>query len=93
MVPPWVWWVVLGFNALAWVAFAWDKWRARRGGRRVPEARLLLLLWLGCLGAWCGMRMFRHKTRKTSFLWRAILLTVLNPLWWLVWRQLRGWLG
>jgi len=93
VIPAWLWWGVLGLNVLAWLAFGFDKWSARRGARRVPEARLLLLLWLGCLGAWCGMQMFRHKTRKTSFRWRAIALTVVNPLWWLLWRGARAWFG
>jgi uncharacterized membrane protein YsdA (DUF1294 family) len=27
------------------------------------------------------MQLFRHKTAKSSFRWRAIVLSVLNPLW------------
>jgi uncharacterized membrane protein YsdA (DUF1294 family) len=27
------------------------------------------------------MQLFRHKTAKSSFRWRAIALSVLNPLW------------
>ncbi|MGE3174408.1 MAG: DUF1294 domain-containing protein [Planctomycetota bacterium] len=84
--PTWVWWPVLGANVVAFVLFAWDKRRARRGGRRVPEATLLWALFAtGCGGAWLAMKTLRHKTRKTSFRWRAVALTALNPLWLLLW--------
>lgn len=86
--PTWVWWSVLGVNALAFTAFGFDKWRAGRGGRRIRESTLLWLVFLcGCVGAELGARVFHHKTRKASFRWRAIALTVVNPLWWLVWKE------
>ena len=89
--PPWVWWSVLSWNLVVALVYCWDKLMARHGRRRVPEAVLLwLLFWGGCVGAWFAMRVARHKTRKSSFLWRAVLLTVLNPLWLLVWIQWQG---
>ncbi len=55
-------------NLAAFIAFALDKWRAGRPGRRVPEFQLVLL---GALGGWpggvLGMSLFRHKTAKWSF--------------------------
>jgi len=55
-------------NALAFVSFGFDKWRATRSGRRVPESNLILL---GALGGWpgglAGMSVFRHKTAKGTF--------------------------
>lgn len=48
----------------------WDKRRAVRGGRRVPEKRLFLLALLGGgIGGVFGMYVFRHKTRH----WRFVL--------------------
>lgn len=45
-----------------------DKRCARRGERRVPEARLFLLALLGgALGGWLGMYAFRHKTKHLKF--------------------------
>jgi uncharacterized membrane protein YsdA (DUF1294 family) len=71
------------------VAFAFDKLAARRRWRRVPEATLLSLVFAGCVGAWFAMQFLRHKTRKSGFRWRALALTVVNPLWLLLWLQLR----
>lgn len=51
--------------------FAFDKRRAKLGGRRIPERTLLA--W-SLAGGWVGgamaMRALRHKTRKRAFLWR-----------------------
>jgi uncharacterized membrane protein YsdA (DUF1294 family) len=53
----------------------------------VRESTLLLVTWLcGCVGAQLGAQVFRHKTKKAAYRWRAWLVTVLNPLWLLVYR-------
>jgi uncharacterized membrane protein YsdA (DUF1294 family) len=58
-------------NFAAFVAFGWDKRRALRGGRRMPEAVLLGLAAAGGLaGAYAAMPLFRHKTQKRAFRWR-----------------------
>lgn len=84
---PWV--VALAaWNAAVFLLFAWDKQRARRGGRRVPESWLLVPSACGaCVGAWLACAAFRHKTRKQSFRAKLVLATALNALWvWLWWR-------
>jgi uncharacterized membrane protein YsdA (DUF1294 family) len=48
--------------------FGVDKLRSKRGGWRVPESRLLLIALFGPFGAYAGMLLFRHKTRKIKFL-------------------------
>lgn len=80
------WWAVLALNIVTFVVYGADKWQSRRGGRRVPERTLLWLLFAGGVGgAWAGMQLFRHKTKKQPFGRYAVLWTVLTPLWGLVW--------
>lgn len=58
----------LAINAGAFMAFAWDKNRARSGAARLPEANLLALAAAGgWLGAKMGQRFFRHKSQKQPF--------------------------
>ena len=55
-------------NVLSFAAFGIDKARAQRGAWRIPEKVLMLLAVLGgSVGAFVGMRVFRHKTRKAMF--------------------------
>jgi uncharacterized membrane protein YsdA (DUF1294 family) len=55
-------------SVICFFAYAADKSAARRGQRRTPESRLLLL---GLLGGWPGallaQQFLRHKTRKQPF--------------------------
>ena len=68
----WTWLVVI--NVVTLLAFRSDKQRAIAGDRRIAERDLLLMAALGgTIGAWLGMRLFRHKTRNLSFS-RAIFL-------------------
>ncbi|MBO9447718.1 DUF1294 domain-containing protein [Ruegeria sp. R14_0] len=58
-------WVV---NGLTLLAFGWDKLRAGKRKRRIPERKLLWLAALGgSPGALVGRWIFRHKTRKKLF--------------------------
>lgn len=73
-------------SLLTLLAFASDKRRARRGARRVPEARLHLLEVLGGFpGALLAMGWVRHKRRKPSY-WLVTLAIAAVHLaaWWLV---------
>jgi uncharacterized membrane protein YsdA (DUF1294 family) len=73
-------------NLVTFLAFGWDKRKARLRGWRTPEARLLLLSFLGgFVGGWLGMKLFRHKTVKTSFRAKMLLVSVVNPVWVVGW--------
>ena len=88
-------WAVWGLvNVVTLFVFGFDKWRSRGEKRRVPER--VLLTWMLCggwLGGWLAMAWFRHKTVKQPFRRFAVLWTVLNPTWLLVWWTLREWWG
>ncbi len=65
-------WIAVAYlwaiNLLTLLAFGWDKLRAKRRKRRVPEAKLLWLAVIsGGPGAVLGRWIFRHKTRKRRF--------------------------
>lgn len=72
-------WLV-AINLLAFLAFGWDKARARSGGWRIREDTLTGFVVLGGLpGALAGRAVFRHKTRKRSFsekLWGAAISNI-----------------
>lgn len=59
---------IAALNGASFAAFAWDKWRARNDGWRVPERTLLTLVAVGgSVGAVFGQILLRHKTRKEPF--------------------------
>jgi uncharacterized membrane protein YsdA (DUF1294 family) len=67
-------WLV-AVNAVIFGYYGYDKSRARASRSRVPEVMLHgLALAGGTLGAYAGMRMFRHKTIKGSF--RIVFWTI-----------------
>lgn len=69
-------WVVIA-SVVALVAHGRDKRAAIRGRRRTPEARLHLYELLGGWpGALLGMSLFRHKTRKASYLAVTAMIVV-----------------
>ena len=74
-------------NSCLFVMMAADKHRARRGKRRIPEARLFLFALLGgSIGGIAGIYCFRHKTKHKSFTlgFPAILILELAALVWLL---------
>lgn len=55
-------------NALSFLLMHIDKEKAKAGRWRIPEATLLGTAFIGgSLGAYLGMRIFRHKTRHPKF--------------------------
>ena len=55
-------------NVAAFALYGIDKYKARRGLWRIPEAVLLFAAAVGgSAGALLGMRVFHHKTKKPRF--------------------------
>ena len=70
---------LLAVNVLTFIVYGVDKWKARRGRWRVPEATLMGLAALGgSVGAWMAMQLFRHKTQKKKFRYGVPVLFVLQ---------------
>ena len=63
-------------NACTLAVFGIDKLKSKRGNWRIPESRLLLAAFFGPFGAWAGMLVFKHKTRKLKFLTVPIFLFI-----------------
>ncbi|MFN4261123.1 MAG: DUF1294 domain-containing protein [Gemmataceae bacterium] len=83
----WAWlaaWL-FAINLGALLYYGYDKWQARRGGRRVPENVLhALALGGGSPGAYLAMRLFRHKTVKGGFrivFWLIVLAQAALLVW------------
>lgn len=57
-------------SLLAFILFAQDKFKSKRGRWRIPEAALLgVCLCGGAFGGLLGMHLLHHKTRKPPFPW------------------------
>ena len=86
--------VVTLMSVVSFAAYGFDKRRARKDGRRIPEQTLHLMALLGGWpGALMGQRIFRHKTQKLSFrivFWLCValhLIVVGGAVYLWFWRQ------
>lgn len=71
--------ILILMSVITFCIYGWDKSRAQRNGRRVPEATLHLLALLGgWLGALLGRRLFRHKTQKLWFTLTTFAIVLLH---------------
>ena len=60
-------WAIL-LSVITFFAFGIDKWKAKRGARRIRERTLFLLSAMGgSIGALLGMKVWHHKTLHRSF--------------------------
>ena len=59
---------LLAINAVAFIVYGIDKYKAKKAKWRISEATLLLLAVLGgSIGAWMGMKVWHHKTKHKKF--------------------------
>lgn len=80
-------------SAISFSLYGLDKRASTRGGRRTREARLHLVELLGGWpGALLAQRVFRHKTRKTSFqvMYYVAVVTNLAALAWMLYADSGG---
>ena len=75
--------ILIGFlamvNVVAFVTYGIDKLKARRNQWRIPESTLLLLAMIGgSIGAWIGLKVWRHKTLHKKFKYGIPLIIVVQ---------------
>ena len=59
---------LLAINAVAFIMYGIDKYKAKKAKWRISEATLLLLAVVGgSIGAWMGMKVWHHKTMHEKF--------------------------
>ena len=59
---------LLGINAVTFIVYGIDKYKAKKAKWRISEATLLLLaVFGGSIGAWIGMKVWHHKTMHKKF--------------------------
>jgi uncharacterized membrane protein YsdA (DUF1294 family) len=64
-------------NLVTFCMYGIDKWKAKRGTWRIPEAKLLWLsVFGGSLGALLGMSVWHHKTLHKKFKYGVPLILV-----------------
>ena len=78
--PPYLFYLALLalVSLVAFCAYAIDKFKAKRGLWRIPEAFLLGIgFCCGAVGALAGMQLLRHKTKH----WYFWVVNIIGLLW------------
>lgn len=78
---------LIAINAITFIIYGIDKWKARKNKWRIPESTLLLLaVFGGSIGAFLGMRVWRHKTmhKKCKYGIPSILVLQIGLLLYLI---------
>ena len=85
---------LMDINAVTFIVYGIDKYKAKKAKWRISEATLLLLAVLGgSIGAWMGMKVWHHKTMHKKFKYGipAILLIQIALITYLhvnLWKQI-----
>ena len=70
---------LLAINALSFILFGLDKYKAKKGKWRISEATLLMMAVIGgSIGAWTGMRLWHHKTMHKKFKYSIPVIIILQ---------------
>lgn len=66
-------------NSLTFIITGYDKFQAKRGGRRIQESILFILAFIGgTIGLLAGMFFFRHKIAKTTFVMKFLYIILVQ---------------
>lgn len=66
-------------NLITFIVYGADKYKAKKGKWRIPEATLLLMAVIGgSIGAWIGMKVWHHKTMHKKFKYGIPIILVLQ---------------
>lgn len=70
---------IIGINIITFLIYGIDKMKAKKGKWRIPEATLLMLAIAGgSVGAWCGVRVWHHKTMHKKFKYGIPLIVAIQ---------------
>ncbi len=70
---------LLAINAVAFILYGIDKYKAKKNQWRISEATLLTMAAIGgSIGAWAGMRLWHHKTMHKKFKYGIPLIIILQ---------------
>ena len=66
-------------NAVTFLLYGIDKYKAKKGKWRISEATLLMMAVIGgSIGAWTGMRLWHHKTMHKKFKYGIPIIIILQ---------------
>ena len=70
---------LLAVNAVTFIVYGIDKYKAKHAKWRISEATMLLLAVVGgSIGAWCGMKVWHHKTMHKKFKYGVPMIFLLQ---------------
>ena len=70
---------LFAINIVSFFLYGIDKYKAKKGQWRIPEATLLMIAVIGgSIGAWVGMRLWHHKTMHKKFLYGIPIIIILQ---------------
>lgn len=70
---------LFAINAVAFIVYGIDKYKAKHAKWRISEATLLLFAIIGgSIGAWCGMKAWHHKTMHKKFKYGVPVIFILQ---------------
>ena len=80
---------LLALNLITFIAYGIDKRKAKKSRWRISESSLLLLALIGgSVGAWLGLKVWRHKTQhKKFYIGIPVIMVVQATLFFLIIRE------